>query len=336
MTAALRDRCQRCILPLTFPGLSLDEEGICTYCREAGSPEEMSRDREAAITSLWDVISNSRGRAESDCIVAFSGGKDSTFVLQWLVNVAQLRCIAVTVDNGFISPQALENGHAVTDALGVDWILYRPAPTFMRKLYRESAVNPGIHAPSAALRASATCQSCIHLINTYVVRLALERGTPLVAGGYLSGQVPRGTSSLRIDHTRAGAAREATSERYHGVLGADAGRYLAVPARPGSSHVTVLNPLLAIRVTEDEILASIAPLGWKRASDTGRQSTNCRLNDLGIFLHQRYHGFNPYLLEMAAQVREGLLSRDEALTRAEAIPPFEAVQPLAWQIGLEL
>jgi tRNA(Ile)-lysidine synthase TilS/MesJ len=328
--------CRRCILPTSFPGISFDAEGVCSHCRDAGPLGDIRQGRADALTALLTLADEHRGRGgDYDCIVAFSGGKDSSFTLQWVVQTARLRALAVTIDNGFISSQALANARAVTEALGVDWLVFRPAPAFMSQLYRESATRQ-LHPPAAALRASATCQSCIHLINTHMVRLAQERGTPLIAGGYLAGQVPRGAASLRLDFSRSEAARASTAARYREALGDESDRYMTVPRVAGAASITVINPLLAIPISENDLVASLAPLGWVRTSDTGRQSSNCRLNDLGIYLHQRTHGFNPYLFEMAAQVREGLMSRDEAFARASDVPSREAVEPLARQIGLEL
>ena len=56
-------------------------------------------------------------------------------------------------------------------------------------------------------------------------------------------------------------------------------------------------------------------LGWKRPSDTDSNSSNCLLNTLGISIHQKKYGFHPYISEVANMVREGVMSRKEALEK---------------------
>ena len=330
--------CRRCILPDTFPGITFDDLGECSVCRSAGAPIDLTRERDQSQAGMREVIERARGTGRDyDCIVAYSGGKDSSYTLKLMVEEFRLRCLAVTIDNGFLSDQARLNGLAVTAALGVDLVTFRPAPAFMNRLYRESATRDDLHAPAAIKRASATCSSCIQLVNTQMIRIALERGAPLIAGGYIGGQVPKGAAHLTLDVSLLARARTVGQARYVEAFGPEADTYLALPSTArGAATVIVLNPMLVAQVTEEQIVASLSPLGWRRTADTGPQSTNCRLNDLGILVHFRKHGFNPYLFEMAEQVRQGLLDREVALARAHVIPTQEAVATQAQQIGLDL
>ena len=49
-----------------------------------------------------------------------------------------------------------------------------------------------------------------------------------------------------------------------------------------------------------------------RPSDTGR-STNCLINDVGIYVHQRERGYHNYALPYSWDVRLGQKTRDEAI-----------------------
>jgi acyl carrier protein len=57
-------------------------------------------------------------------------------------------------------------------------------------------------------------------------------------------------------------------------------------------------------------LATHAP--WVRPDDTGR-STNCLINDAGIYVHRKREGFHNYALPYSWDVRLGHKTRDEAL-----------------------
>jgi tRNA(Ile)-lysidine synthase TilS/MesJ len=284
------------------------------------------------------AIDEARGASPYECIVAFSGGKDSSYTLKLLVEKYKLRCLAVTVDNGFISEQARINAAQVTTSLGVDHTVFKPAPRFMNSLYLKSATVQDIHTPSAIKRASSMCNSCINLINSYVVKTALASDIPLIAGGYIGGQVPRDAAVLQLSVATLQATRSSMLKKFTQTFGHDAPAYFdyGLEASRGGGKVLIINPMLCVRVGEDEIIADIGALGWKRTNDTGKNSSNCRLNDLGILVHARRFGFSPYLMEIADQVRNGLMSREEGLARSRAIPKWEEVEPQAKAIGLRL
>jgi len=59
-----------------------------------------------------------------------------------------------------------------------------------------------------------------------------------------------------------------------------------------------------------QFLENSAP--WVRPSDTGR-STNCLINDAGIFVHRQVQGYHNYALPYAWDVRLGHKTRDQAI-----------------------
>src|SRR5436305_12885670 len=153
--------CTRCVLPDTFPGLAFNAAGVCSLCAAEPALDEIVRRREAMRGDLERTYQTVRGKGDYDCLVAYSGGKDSSFTLFTLVEDFKLRCLAITVDNGFVADQAIVNCKTVTDALGVDHILYKPSFDFMRRMYDES-LKGGLHVGAAVKRASAICNSCIN------------------------------------------------------------------------------------------------------------------------------------------------------------------------------
>ena len=81
-------RCSRCILPDTFPGADLGEEGVCRPC---ASHVPTSVHGEGA---LHDAVGTARGPVY-DCVVPLSGGKDSSYVLLYAVERLKLRPVRV-------------------------------------------------------------------------------------------------------------------------------------------------------------------------------------------------------------------------------------------------
>lgn len=338
MSAGLR--CRRCLLPDTMPGLAFDAGGLCSVCQATPPAGELAGERAALRAAIGAEIDAQRRRPRGgayDAIVAYSGGKDSSYTLKLLVQDYGLRCLALTVDNGFLSDTTYANCRAVCTALGTDHLLFTPNRRFTEALYRTSAADETLHAPAAIRRASSICSSCIAMINTCVLRKAIELKVGLVAGGYLGGQVPRHGGLMRVRPSRQARMRQGAVEQMVGRLGEQARPYFELPPAAGADddpEIVIVNPMLGVDLDEQDIVASLAPLGWVAPRDTGVTSTNCRLNDLGVYLHSHRHGFHPYAMEIAEQLRHGTLSREKALAKLQALPAREQVVWLAERIGL--
>lgn len=328
--------CSRCVLSDNIPGIEI-KDGLCNYCADESASLEAIRQAKQVLKSRIDSVLREKRNTLSDydCVVAYSGGKDSTYTLKMLTEEYGLRCLALTIDNGFVSEQAMRNCMVVTDELGVDLMWYKPKPQFMQNMYVESMKRTDIHPRSSIKRASNICNSCISLINNHVIKTALNHNISVIAGGYIGGQVPKDSAVLEIDLGRQAQFREASMSNYIRSFGDDARQYFGLGKNKASdAKLTVLNPMLAVDITEEEIIAAIEVLGWKRTQDTGRNSSNCRLNDVGIAVHHQQHGFHPYVFEIAEQVRAGQMSRDEALSKIESIPAAEDLVPQFSQLGM--
>lgn len=334
MSAARTTICRRCVLTAAVPGITFDASGLCNICQHTAPAPELAEKRRRSKAEMTEAIAQLRGARPYDCVVAFSGGKDSSFVLKMLVETYRLSCLALTIDNGFLSADTAGNCRAVCGSLGVDHVMFAPKREFMTRMYRESALDESMHPRAAVQRASSICNSCITLINTHVLRVALQQGAPIIAGGYIGGQLPRDSALLRLHLGARSKAGNDAVERFVGHFGEEARRYFELESDVRKREIVVINPLLGLSLSEQEIIAAITPLGWTHPKDTGLTSTNCRLNDLGVYAHSRRHGFHPYIFETADQVRHGLLDRDKALDKLSLIPSFDDVAWLASRIGV--
>jgi hypothetical protein len=59
------------------------------------------------------------------------------------------------------------------------------------------------------------------------------------------------------------------------------------------------------------------------------------LNAFANQTHQQNHGYHPYAMEMAELVREGVLSRDEALSRLTEPPEPQIIARVKTKLGIE-
>ena len=123
----------------------------------------------------------------------------------------------------------------------------------------------------------------------------------LIAGGYLGGQVPKDAAVMKIDIGQQEVLRKKRLEKYRSAFGETASQYFGIPPNlinSENSIITILNPMLTLLATEEEIIEKISEFGWVKTKDTGNYSSNCKINDLGIMSHNKKYGFNPYIMEL--------------------------------------
>jgi glucosamine--fructose-6-phosphate aminotransferase (isomerizing) len=106
-------RCEKCILPVTFPGITFDKNGICSLCRSS------LQDKNKKKVDLQSFIN----RCGDGVLVPLSGGRDSSFALHYIVKELKIPAVAYTYDWGLISNVARENISRMCGELGVEHIL---------------------------------------------------------------------------------------------------------------------------------------------------------------------------------------------------------------------
>ena len=306
-------RCSKCYVSNTMPNISFNNSGICNLCIEH-EKEDHKESLESAFKDMISLFKNVKEKSKDisayDCVVALSGGKDSSYILKYLVEKHGLGNLAITVDNGFLSRQSLENSKIICSILKSDFLVFKPNFEYMRKLY-VNGLEKKNSSKAMIKRASDICSNCINLINNIMIKEALMRNINLIVGGYISGQVPKGSCIMKLHLNTLKCFAEIrekkrTTNKGYGPKSSDFSRFT------NGQVINICNPFLAVKYNEGEILNSLGKINWKRPKDTGMHSSNCRINDLGILNHQKKYGFHPYELEISEQVRNGNLSYVEA------------------------
>jgi hypothetical protein len=173
MTDEVR-RCTRCILPENYPNIDFDENGVCRVCREhdvkySGIDWDA---RERKLAKMMDRY-RGKGRGKYDCMVPFSGGKDSTYCLWLLKSRYGMTPLAFNLDNGFAEDGAQLFVKSGADRLGVDLYTYSPSKKFLYEVYGHALRQTGEF-----------CSACVVLIPTTIFRIADIHGIRLIAGGF--------------------------------------------------------------------------------------------------------------------------------------------------------
>jgi hypothetical protein len=311
-------RCSCCILSEAYPGIEFDDQGVCNFCRDEIVEKTVDADIEESRTVVDVLIEAAKAKgAEYDAILCYSGGKDSTYTLKRAVERYGLKVLAFTLDNGFLSPEAFANMERAADALGVDRIVFRPSRRNYEGIIKASLVGP-LYARATARRISAGCQSCIWIVNNMALKIALEKGSPLILAGFTLGQVPAHGIYYKNDYRFLLDSRSKPLASLRDAVGDGVLPYLTIREgllKSPDDYPHTVNLLALEDVSEKRVLEEVAEIGWVQPGGVDGCSSNCELNVLNNYAHELKYGFNPYELEFSLLVRRGLLSREEALAK---------------------
>ena len=333
--------CTRCLLPDTFPGVTFDPEGVCNQCQQfRGRKNRLPEDRQRYANRFSELLKQInlpalRSRRSYDVLMAYSGGKDSTYTMQLLKRKHDLRVLAVSLDNAFVSPAARENIGRVTDVLGVDLLIFRPRWDLLRKVF-SCAAERELYPRKTLERASTICTSCIGVVKAFCLRTAIEQEIPLIGYGWSPGQAPIQSSIMRTNPSFARTAQETLLAPLRDAIGLEveawflSERHFACAERfPHNVH-----PLAWEHYDEAQIFREIATLGWVAPNDTDPNSSNCLLNAFANEVHMKRYGFHPYVWEIANMVREGVMTREEGLQKFAEVVPAQTVTAVREKLGL--
>lgn len=163
--------CTKCVMPETAESLAFDDSGKCSVCHQIEFQKE-EIDWDARKEELHKLVEEYRGKHDYDCIVPFSGGKDSVFTLWYLVKELRLKCLVVRFDHLFMRPVVESNVDKALKKLGVDCLRFSPNWKVVQKLMYESLVRRGDF-----------CWHCHTGIFAYPMWVSLKYNVPLLFWG---------------------------------------------------------------------------------------------------------------------------------------------------------
>ncbi len=283
------------------------------------------------MPELKGLFERNRARVagDYDALVLLSGGKDSTYALCRLVDMG-LRVHTLTLDNGYISDQAKQNIRRVVDALGVDHE-FATTPE-MQTIFRDSL-----------MRFSNVCNGCFKTIYTLAVNKARELGIPAIVTGLSRGQFfeTRLTENLfksgRFSPEEIDRAVFEARKVYHRTDDAVT-RLLDTSLFQDDrifEEIQFVDFYRYCDISMSEMMAYLkGRVAWVRPSDTGR-STNCLVNDVGIYIHNKERGFHNYALPYSWDVRMGHKTREEAMHELQDELDMDSVNRMLEEIDYD-
>lgn len=163
--------CTACNLPETYETIEFDESGVCNICRQKEFKDQ-AVDWAGRREQLGLLIEEYRGKYDYDCIVPFSGGKDSTFTLHYLMKEFKIKPLVVQFNHGFMRQGLLKNNERTFRKLGVDVVSFTPNWQLVKRLMLEALVRKGDF-----------CWHCHTGIYSYPMHVALQHKVPLLFWG---------------------------------------------------------------------------------------------------------------------------------------------------------
>ena len=120
-------RCRKCLLPHTFPFISFNNEGVCNYCLNYKKTKLKPKQ------NFYNILDKYRKKDQEDCIVPFSGGRDSSYALHLIVNSLKMKPITYTYDWGMTSDIGRRNISRVCAKLNIENIIVSADIALKRK-----------------------------------------------------------------------------------------------------------------------------------------------------------------------------------------------------------
>jgi len=266
-------------------------------------------------------------------------------MLHFLAKHMGLRVLAFTLDNWFISAHARRNIVATLEHLdGVDHMFFRPSWAMTQKLFRGGfSLTPDSPLGQQAFLVGHACLPCFAMLTYFSARTAIDQGIVNVVIGTTPGQMSQRTlNDLTKRFRSADEAVRSLAAPFLEWMSASAPELsqalrLSWLQKLKASRLNLVPFYDFVRYDERRILETItAELNWERPRDTDSCSTNCTVNALGIHVHKQRYGISPYTIPLAADVRSGLLSRDEALRQVTDDVDMHQVRSAAERVGIAL
>jgi hypothetical protein len=294
-------RCSRCVTPASWPGLRFDGQGVCDLCRgyerRWGGWLSDPAVRAESARRLERIFATSRrkARGDFDALVPFTGGKDSTRVLDLLARVHGLRVLAYTYDNGLFTPEARANIDTLVKALGVfhEWERFDAQVDLVRHFLTKSGNF---------------CGACVtpHLTGCY--RVARRHGIPLIAFGLArrtDANLPDGMNPFHfLNVVKDGFG----VDRIRPIWPGDPIRAYAIDSALG--RVTVVNPPDFLPWDDDPAVDDVAA---RYGLTFPREHFDCLGSETAAWLARGRYGFSYPTIKASMLIRTGRMTREQGL-----------------------
>ncbi len=316
-TAAAIRYCRTCLMPNSRPRIVFDAEGICNACHTAKSRANI--DWGARLGEFRRLVEANRpASGPYDCLVPWSGGKDSSRIAYALKFEHGLNPLLVTFSPLIPNDIGEHNREALLRA-GFDHVMVRPNQKVARHLARRFFVergNPKVHWDAG--------------VNSAPVQMAVRYKIPLIFYAE-HGESEYGGRVLSEEHRKIRDITEVLEHQIgdHPENWIDEvveARDLAPYAYPEPQEIAAVGAkalyfayFFPWDVTENyeyirsKIDFQIAKSGRSDGTYTSYDSLDDKIDNLYYYLQFVKFGFGRAARDASRQIYRGRMTRDEAL-----------------------
>lgn len=336
-------KCMKCGLPETYESIEFDESSVCNICSQRKFRDEKI-DWVLRKKQLDELIEKNRGKFDYDCIVPFSGGKDSTFTLYYLVKEYKLKPLVIQFNHGFMRENLKENNERTFRKLGVDVLSFTPNWKLVKRLMLESLIRKGDF-----------CWHCHTGIFSYPMHIAIKFNVPLVIWGE-----PSSEYTAYYDYSD-NEIEEVNEERFNrfvnlGITAEDMSGMIShdfeleprdmlpytYPKLRDLKRISYSSICLGSFISWDVKKQSeliMKELGWKGDQVEGMpwdlysyEKIECCMQGVRDYIKYLKRGYSRVTQMTALDIRNGRITKDEA---DKLISKYEGKKPRSLQIFLE-
>ena len=326
----IMNRCTRCVLPETYPGISFDENGVCSVCLN------WEKFKPAGEDELKKILFSNK-RKIYDCIIPLSGGRDSTYVLYYAKKVYGLKVLAVNYDNEVRSEQAIINMKNACNKLGVDFLTIRSKRDIVTKFLRDILRVTIPMGPDVLV--TNICRACNYGIKSAVFRAAEKEEVPIILWGRSSNEQLASTAIDAVDNKKVKEIERKISKvkPIDKLFSQGSFYYLRsllyrVMQRfefpvSGNKRIGVDFPVLRNKNIKEvffydyiewdrrrQIKTITEELNWQKPPDAiSTWRYDCKLVQLIDYCFENRFGFSKHSIGYSNMIRDGKMAREEAL-----------------------
>lgn len=330
-------RCTKCVLPITWETVFFDNKGVCNICKN-WVEKQKTVDWQAREKQLLKILEEAKSRNDPyDCIVPFSGGKDSTFTLWAVVRRYGLKPLVVSFDHGFYRPGTIENRTRTFRRLGVDVVTFTPNWQIVKKLMLESLIRKGDF-----------CWHCHAGIFVYPMQIAIKFKIPLIIWGEGGGEYE---GYFKFENLEETDEWKYNRRIILGMRAEDMAGFLGVglkdlepfiyPAKKELKKIRIKSMPLGKFIpwnVKKQVEIIKKELGWKEDeiesgfSEDTYEKIECMFTGIRDYIKYLKRGFSRITHLTTLDIRHGRISREKAM---ELIKKFEGKKPRSLEVFLE-
>jgi len=340
-------RCNKCILTETMPYIEFDENGVCNYCNNY-----TLKNVPKPVSVLEELIKPYRRKGSRDCIVPFSGGRDSSYGLHLIVEELGMNPIAYTYDWGMVTDLGRRNISRMCSQLKVENIIIAADISKKRDNIRKN-INAWLKNPHLGMISLWTAgdkhffRYCEDVKKQTDISLNLWGVNPMETTHFKTGFLGIAPSFANQHVYNSGLMSQAEYQykRYK--------EYFKNPSYFNSSIFDTLSGeywrsinkktdyfhIFDYWTWDEEVVDStLKSYDWEWANDT---PTSWRIGDgtaaLYNYVYYTVAGFTEHDTFRSNQIREGMISREKALSLVEIEnqPRYESIQWYLDSIGID-